>query len=703
MDDYCRKCHPDAYEDWVHSAHRFSSFNNPLYRFSVRETRKVSLQRDGDTRASRFCAGCHDPVPFFSGRFDDPDFDDESDPTAQAGITCVSCHAIVNVNSTRGNGDYTIEEPLHYPFAFSENPLLGWINERLIKANPTFHKQTFLKPLHKTAEFCSTCHKVHIPYEINKYKPFLRGQNHYDTYLLSGVSGHGARSFYYPAQARANCSEGCHMPLRESSDFGNRDGKIHDHLFPGANAALAEIRGDEATRARIADFLRDDQLRIDIFGLREGGTIEGRLMAPLRPALPALRPGGTYLVEVVLRTLKLGHHFTQGTTDSNEVWVDVEVRNGGRPLARSGAVDERGFVDPWSHFVNTLVLDKDGRRIDRRNVQDIFVPLYDHQIPPGAGQTIHYRLDVPADARGEIEISARLRYRKFDRTFMEYVYGPEAPRLTPVDLCDDHVALPVEDGLAAEGGSLAEGGASVPEIPPADRGVPEWERWNDYGIGLLLKGRMGAEKGELRQAEEAFGKVADLGRADGWVNLARVYDREGRVDDAVAALAKAIAHPSPPPAWTVTWLGGRVNRQNGNLQDAIRDFETVLAMKVPERGLDFSLDYEVRSELGLALFDRSQAPGLSPEERRALLVRARDAFLETLEIDSENKDAHYNLSLIFAYLGDREARARHIDLFNRYRPDDNAADRAHAAHRSKNPPANKAAQSIVIYELRRVP
>ena len=46
-------------------------------------------------------------------------------PTSQAGITCTVCHAITNVNSTRGNADYTIEEPLHYPFAYSDNAVLA--------------------------------------------------------------------------------------------------------------------------------------------------------------------------------------------------------------------------------------------------------------------------------------------------------------------------------------------------------------------------------------------------------------------------------------------------------------------------------------------------------------------------------------------------------------------------------------------------
>ena len=143
-------------------------------------------------------------VPFFSGAFDDPNFDLEKHPTSQAGITCTACHAITHINSTRGNGDYTIEESVHYPFAFSTNRFLQFINQQLVKAKPDFHKKTFLKPLQKTAEFCSTCHKVSLPLALNHYKEFLRGQNHYDTFLLSGVSGHNAKSFYYPPKAKEN-------------------------------------------------------------------------------------------------------------------------------------------------------------------------------------------------------------------------------------------------------------------------------------------------------------------------------------------------------------------------------------------------------------------------------------------------------------------------------------------------------------------
>jgi hypothetical protein len=274
----------------------------------------------------------------------------------------------------------------------------------LVKAKPEFHKRTFLKPLHKSAEFCSTCHKVSIPHELNKYKEFLRGQNHYDTFLLSGVSGHNAKSFYYPEKAKQNCAP-CHMPLVPSDDFGakifdstNRVLNVHNHLFPAANTGVAHLRGQPDIVKAQQEFLKDC-VRIDLFGIKEGGAVDSRLTAPLRPQVPTLKRGQKYLLEVVLRTVKLGHPFTQGTVDSNEVWVDAKLTGGDKILGRSGGLGEYNQVDPWSYFVNVFMLDRNGNRIDRRNPQDIFTPLYDHQIPPGAARVVHFGFSVPRSAR----------------------------------------------------------------------------------------------------------------------------------------------------------------------------------------------------------------------------------------------------------------------------------------------------------------
>jgi len=722
MDDYCRRCHADVHAAWAGSSHRFSSFNNPAYLASVRETREVSLERDGSVQAARWCAGCHDPVPFFSGGFDDVHYDDVNHPTAHAGITCTVCHAITHVNSTRGNADYTIEEPLHYPFARSDNPLLQWINNQLVKAKPAMHKKTFLKDFHRSAEFCSTCHKVSLPAELTHYKDFLRGQNHYDSFLLSGASGHGARSFYYPPRARASCND-CHMPLKESDDFASasRDDSgrltVHDHLFPAANTGLAWL-GDRPDAIAAHQAFLKDVVRVDLFGLREGDSIDAPLIAPLRPDLPRLVPGRSILLEAVIRTLALGHLFTQGTADSNEVWLDVEVASQGRVIGRSGGIDaENGNeVDRWAHFVNVFMLDREGNRINRRNPQDIFVPLYNHQVPPGAAWTVHYRLDLPADVTGPVTVRLRLRYRKFDTEYMRTIAEKARPGDVPLrghlpgepydndlpitTLAEDSITFQVvgtDDAAPEEGDRSDDESASTD-----DRTPPAWERWNDYGIGLLVKG-----KAELRQAEEAFTHVESLGRFDGPLNLARVYLEEGRVDEAAEAVARAASHDDPaPPPWTLAWLAAQAGRQQGRLEEAEANLRTILETRSPEmiaRGFDFSLDYEVRNLLGLTLYDRARQLRSDADDahRRALLEEAVKHFERVLRTDSENVVAHYNLRQLHAELGRDDLAAVHGSLHARYRRDDNAADRAVALARARYPAANHAAEAVVIYPLHR--
>jgi len=710
MDNYCKKCHADVHAGWEGSSHHFSSFNNPVYLASVRETREVAFKRDGNVKASRWCAGCHDPVPFYSGAFDNPSYDDVHHPTSHAGITCTTCHAITNVNSTRGNADYTIDEPLHYPFASSDNATLQWINNQLVKAKPEMHKKTFLKDFHRDAQFCSTCHKVSLPKEVTQYKDFLRGQNHYDPFLLSGVSGHGARSFYYPPQAKESCNA-CHMPLKQSNDSGahyNDDSgtlTVHDHLFPAANTGIAWLNDRPDVIAAHQQYLKDIT-RVDIFGVKEGGTIDGILHAPLRPTVPTLTPGKSYLIESVIRTLKLGHIFTQGTADSNEVWLDVTVTSNDKIIGRSGGIDATAGneVDRWAHFVNIFMLDRDGNRINRRNPQDIFVPLYNHQIPPGAAWTVHYGLDLPSDLTAPVTVTVKLQYRKFDAEYLRFVAAHARPGDDPLrgnlfgvpyvnelpitTLAEDQVTFAVE------------GVADAPQ--QSDRNIPVWERWNDYGIGLLLKG-----KAELRQAEDAFAEIEKLGRYDGSLNLARVYFEEGRVDEAATALTRAAEYRDPAaPPWTMAWMSGQVNRQQGRLEEAEANFRKVLEDQTQEmqmRGFDFSFDYEVRNLLGLTLHDRaSQFRGKAMAEQRTyFLEEAARQFEKTLQIDSENVAAHYNLQLIYGQLENPERANEHRQLHERYKLDDNAADRAVALARKKYPAANHAAEALVIYPLRR--
>jgi tetratricopeptide (TPR) repeat protein len=439
-------------------------------------------------------------------------------------------------------------------------------------------------------------------------------------------------------------------------------------------------------------------MRVDLFGVRAGGRIEDPLIAPIRPAVPTLKPGKTYLLETVIRTLKLGHHFTDGTADSNEVWLEVTARSGRRVIGRSGALDENREVDPWSHFVNVFMLDRDGNRIDRRNAQDIFVPLYNHQIPPGGAHTVHYALHVPGDVEEPVVVEIKLNYRKFDARYVSLIADgqrdgktrdpiPTINDLPVTIMARDRVVFPIERASAD---------ISVKEQQSP---IEVWQRWNDYGIGMLLKG-----KAELRQAAEAFARVESLGRYDGPLNLARVYYAEGRLDEAVDAISRASAHAGVPP-WTLAWLSGLVNREQGYLEQAEANFRSILAAPTQDmldRGFDFRGDYEIINLLGQTMFDRArQIRGDANQARRDERLReAIEQFEKTLRLDPENVSAHYNLQLIHASLGQHALSQRHADLHAKYKTDDNARERAVALARRRYPAANKAAEAIVIYDLK---
>jgi len=465
------------------------------------------------------------------------------------------------------------------------------------------------------------------------------------------------------------------MPLQASDDFGSKDfdgsgrRKVHDHFFPAANTGLPWLlsrmpehaeHADAFRKAakKNADFLRgtdpegkDASLRIDLFALKEGGRIDGRFLGPLRPELPKLKPGRNYLVEVVVRTVGVGHPFTQGTTDSNEVWVDFTAKSGGAVIGRSGALahpDDTGPVDEWAHRLNVLMLDRHGNRVNRRNPEDIFTPLYNHQIPPGAGHVVHYELKVPKDVKGPVELAARVRYRKFDFEYMSLVYGGDdkVPKLPIVDLCADRVTLPVE-GIAE----------TVPEQTSPIK--PAWQRWNDYGIGCLIEGGAEEKKGELRQAEETFKALLEhypkeaAGHA--YLNLARVYEKEGRLPEAVQALEEA--RKAGAPWWTVAWFNGLVTLESASsragYEAAIATFKGILDPdKQPrERGFDFTKDYVVRNALGRALFERALQDVGNPAARDPFLMEAIEQYENTLRIDPEDLDAHYELHQCFRLLG----------------------------------------------------
>jgi tetratricopeptide (TPR) repeat protein len=709
----CQRCHADIYKQWQSSAHHFSSFNNPWYRKSIEY-----MQDTIGVKPSKWCAGCHDPALLYSGMFDKPIREVEDTPAGQAGLGCMMCHSISRVKSTMGQADFLLEYPTLHKLAASNNPAVRWLHDYLTELNPEPHRRVFLKPFMKTqtAEFCSSCHKVHLDSPVNHYR-WVRGFDDYDNWQASGVSGLGARSFYYPKNSQT-CAD-CHMPPQKSGDAGNVAGMVRSHQFVAANTAVPFANHDETQLNATENFLKQGQVSVDVFaimperkparssagsgaaavgsggmGMRnlqttfavgeeaessvpvnespDSATPIARVTAPLNRTTATVKRGGTYRVDVVVRTRKLGHFFPGGTVDAFDCWVSLKATDDkGQTIFWSGAVadDGTGPVDPGAHFYKSLQIDAHGNPINKRNAWATRATVYVHLIPPGAADTIHYRMQIPPNAGDHIHLEAQVNYRKFTWFNTQFSYaGQHDPNEKVPDgaiapsfddsryaFTGDTKHLPGgENGIpnppivvmaqnAAELNVLA---TNAPDPPPsAVLNGEDWTRWNDYGIGLFLQG-------DLTGAAGAFEKITEIDpkNPDGWTNIGRVRVQEGNIPAALDVLTKALA--IDPHLARAHYFYARALRQEGRYDEAIPHLQEVLAQ--------YPKDRVTRDDLGRVYF---------------LKRRYDDAltqFNATLAIDPEDLEANYNLMLTYTGLGKPDTAAEYQKRYLRFKADESS-------------------------------
>jgi cytochrome c-type biogenesis protein CcmH/NrfG len=325
----------------------------------------------------------------------------------------------------------------------------------------------------------------------------------------------------------------------------------------------------------------------------------------------------------------------------------------------------KGPVEKGAHFYRSLQIDGHGNRINKRNAWATRSVVYVRLIPPGAADTVHYRMHVPENAGSKITLQARLLYRKFswwntqfsfagepdpgqpepsvdadDRTFNFHgsLQGVSAKREEIADLpietvAENNVTLPV----AARG--------SAPLQPKTELHAEDWQRWNDYGIGLFLQG-------DLKAAQAAFQKVTEIDtkNPDGWVNLGRVAVQEGDMERARGVLEKALA--LKPDLARANFFYAKVLRNDGKYDDAANRLRVVVGQ--------YPRDRVALNDLGRILF---------------LQRKYQDAVQQlqaVLAIDPEDLQAHYNLMLCYNGLGDQKQAHEHEVRYMRFKADESA-------------------------------
>ena len=345
----------------------------------------------------------------------------------------------------------------------------------------------------------------------------------------------------------------------------------------------------------------------------------------------------------------------------------------------------KGPVEKGAHFYRSLQVDGHGHPINKRNAWATRALVYVHLIPPGAADTVHYRVHIPENAGNKVTLHARLCYRKFswwvtqfsfagmseaigevtpdydDRKFvftgsLKGVSAKEEkiPDLPIVALAEDEVSL-----------NIAPKGNSAPQ-PKVELRPDDWQRWNDYGIGLLLQG-------DLKGAQAAFQRVTEIDpkNPEGWVNIGRAAVQEGDMERARVVLQKAL-QVSPDLA-RAHFFYAKVLRSDGKYDEAADHLRKVLAQ--------YPRDRVALNDLGRILFlQRKFKDG----------VRVLNSVLE---VDPEDLQAHYNLMLCYNGLGDEQQAHEHEVRYLRFKADE-ASQAITGPYRQLNPEDNNERQSV---------
>jgi Flp pilus assembly protein TadD len=334
-----------------------------------------------------------------------------------------------------------------------------------------------------------------------------------------------------------------------------------------------------------------------------------------------------------------------------------------------------------------LQIDAHGNPINKRNAWATRAVVYVRLIPPGAADTVHYRMFVPENTGNKVTLHARLLYRKFTwygtHEAFAGVPDPSKPNAVAPDYDDRQTFFTGSlSGVSAKEEKIpdlpivtvAENEVTLPVIahnapiqaPKTIALKDEWQRWNDYGIGLFLQG-------DLKAAAAAFEKVteADPNNPDGWVNIGRCAVQEGDMERARVVLEKALA--LAPKLARANYFYARVLRSDGNYAGAAEHLRIVLDQ--------YPRDRVALNDLGRIFFlQRKYADAVK-------------TLQSVLEVDPEDLQAHYNLMLCYNGLGNEKLAKEHEARYLRFKADE-SAQAITGPYRAKHPEDNNERQAI---------
>lgn len=526
----CAPCHAAAVAQWKTSAHAFASFDNPIYRASVKGFRK----QNGNEK-SRFCAGCHDPALLLDGAMDvaiDP-----ADTRSHAGVTCLTCHSIEKTTRD-GNGSYTLRtDAVVLPIEGDPASLAA-------------HKRRLALPPLRTAELCASCHRAFLG-RATGHDHFFPGADDYGAWLSSVYAGNELDRIDSGNERELAAKEcrTCHMPDEEG---------IKSHRFLGGHTWLAAMRGDADQLARVQRNLRG-AASVDLVAIRDAA---GHVTDP---RVTELSPGQAVDLEVVVTNERVGHRFPGGTLDMHDVWLEVLVSDAQGEVVAAHGVDHKSVDD--AHVFHAVIVDREGDPVLARRVEAFATVAYDSTVLPRDSVVIPYELTVPElpSEAMPLTVVVRLLHRSREPELARVACADDEreayERVTPLAPCVDQ---PVTE-IARQQVTL--GGGRMPELSltEARRLLRHGTAWQHVLVEEIDKARPTL----VRVVDDlvAASPTAKILIGSAQHQLALIASRQGRIEEMQTWLGRAQRNVPGHPA--LAYVRGRALSSVWRHRDAI--------------------------------------------------------------------------------------------------------------------------------------
>jgi cytochrome c554/c'-like protein len=377
----CAGCHDEIVEQQLQSEHE-NSFTNPL--FQAQYFQEV-LPRTGKdpalTEEAKLCIACHAPIAYQTAKGHVVRAE-QVDPT-MSGVTCDICHTISGYTGNIPQNGNFISEP-------SETKLGPFRRET------SWHHA--YAELQTRSEVCAICHNAVNHHGLEIKSTFTEWRN--SRYAREGIQCQDCHMTVYGFQTGGKPTYGSGQAAHMTPGNAPERSRLYTHRFPGAHSKT---------------------------------QVMGAITLAIKSERASAFPGDEMIVRVLIDNERTGHKMPSGSIDLRQLWLSLEASLGGRmipvparPASRLNAHDVVGSgsfdqmllgldIPRGSRIYRAILVDGAGRPTFAS--YDAVRIVFDNRLDAGEIREETYHLTIPADAKGTVQLRARLNYLPYPSSF----------------------------------------------------------------------------------------------------------------------------------------------------------------------------------------------------------------------------------------------------------------------------------------------